>query len=162
MQWWYGHNAVAFFLTTPYLGLMYYFMPKAAERPVYSYKLSIIHFWALIFLYIWAGPHHLLYNLTSGLGAVARRSLLRNADCSVLGGMINGLLTLRGAWDRVREIPQVHGRGRYRVWYVHLRGTDAVDEERQRDLALYRLDHCARASARRLERDVDLRHPCAG
>ncbi len=62
VQWWYGHNAVAFFLTTPYLGLMYYFVPKAANRPVYSYRLSIIHFWALIFLYIWAGPHHLLYN----------------------------------------------------------------------------------------------------
>jgi len=103
VQWWYGHNAVAFFLTTPYLGLMYYFMPKAANRPVYSYKLSIIHFWALIFLYIWAGPHHLLYtalpNWAQSLGVVFSFTLIFPS----WGGMINGLLTLRGAWDRVRE-----------------------------------------------------------
>ena len=105
VQWWYGHNAVAFFLTTPYLGLMYYFMPKAAERPVYSYKLSIIHFWALIFLYIWAGPHHLLYtslpDWAQSLGVVFSVMLIAPS----WGGMINGLLTLRGAWDRVRENP---------------------------------------------------------
>lgn len=103
VQWWYGHNAVAFFLTTPYLGLMYYFMPKAANRPVYSYKLSIIHFWSLIFLYIWAGPHHLLYtslpNWAQSLGVVFSVMLIFPS----WGGMINGLLTLRGAWDRVRD-----------------------------------------------------------
>jgi cytochrome c oxidase cbb3-type subunit I/II len=103
VQWWYGHNAVAFFLTTPYLGLMYYFMPKAANRPVYSYKLSIIHFWALIFIYIWAGPHHLLYsalpNWAQSLGIVFSFTLIFPS----WGGMINGLLTLRGAWDKVRE-----------------------------------------------------------
>ena len=103
VQWWYGHNAVAFFLTTPYLGLMYYFMPKAANRPVYSYRLSIIHFWSLIFLYIWAGPHHLLYtalpNWAQSLGVVFSAMLIFPS----WGGMINGLLTLRGAWDRVRD-----------------------------------------------------------
>ena len=103
VQWWYGHNAVAFFLTTPYLGLMYYFMPKAANRPVYSYRLSIIHFWALIFLYIWAGPHHLLYtalpNWAQTLGVIFSFTLIFPS----WGGMINGLLTLRGAWDKVRE-----------------------------------------------------------
>jgi cytochrome c oxidase cbb3-type subunit I/II len=103
VQWWYGHNAVAFFLTTPYLGLMYYFMPKAANRPVFSYKLSIIHFWALIFLYIWAGPHHLLYtalpNWAQSIGVVFSFMLIFPS----WGGMINGLLTLRGAWDKVRE-----------------------------------------------------------
>ncbi|MDP2176796.1 MAG: cytochrome-c oxidase, cbb3-type subunit I [Bacteroidota bacterium] len=103
VQWWYGHNAVAFFLTTPYLGLMYYFMPKAAERPVYSYRLSIIHFWALIFLYIWAGPHHLLYtslpDWAQSLGVVFSVMLIAPS----WGGMINGLLTLRGVWDKVRE-----------------------------------------------------------
>ena len=103
VQWWYGHNAVAFFLTTPYLGLMYYFVPKAVKRPVYSYKLSIIHFWALIFLYIWAGPHHLLYTSLPGwvqtLGVVFSIMLIAPS----WGGMINGLLTMRGAWDRVRD-----------------------------------------------------------
>jgi cytochrome c oxidase cbb3-type subunit I/II len=103
VQWWYGHNAVAFFLTTPYLGLMYYFLPKAANRPVYSYRLSIIHFWALIFLYIWAGPHHLLYTAlpdwAQSLGTVFSIMLIAPS----WGGMINGLLTLRGAWDRVRD-----------------------------------------------------------
>jgi cytochrome c oxidase cbb3-type subunit I/II len=103
VQWWYGHNAVAFFLTTPYLGLMYYFIPKVANRPVYSYRLSIIHFWALIFLYIWAGPHHLLYtslpDWAQSLGVVFSIMLIAPS----WGGMINGLLTLRGAWDKVRE-----------------------------------------------------------
>lgn len=103
VQWWYGHNAVAFFLTTPYLGLMYYFVPKAANRPVYSYRLSIVHFWALIFLYIWAGPHHLLYTAlpdwAQSLGVVFSVMLILPS----WGGMLNGLLTLRGAWDRVRD-----------------------------------------------------------
>lgn len=103
VQWWYGHNAVAFFLTTPFLGLMYYYLPKAANRPVYSYKLSIIHFWSLIFIYIWAGPHHLLYSSlpdwAQSLGTVFSIMLIAPS----WGGMLNGLLTLRGAWDRVRE-----------------------------------------------------------
>ncbi|OIQ41819.1 MAG: cytochrome C oxidase Cbb3 [Bacteroidetes bacterium MedPE-SWsnd-G1] len=105
VQWWYGHNAVAFFLTTPFLGLMYYFVPKAANRPVYSYRLSIIHFWSLIFLYIWAGPHHLLYTAlpdwAQNLGVVFSIMLIAPS----WGGMINGLLTLRGAWDKVRTSP---------------------------------------------------------
>ena len=105
VQWWYGHNAVAFFLTTPFLGIMYYFLPKAANRPVYSYRLSIIHFWSLIFIYIWAGPHHLLYtslpNWAQSLGVVFSIMLIAPS----WGGMLNGLLTLRGAWDRVREDP---------------------------------------------------------
>lgn len=103
VQWWYGHNAVAFFLTTPYLGMMYYFLPKMANRPVYSYKLSILHFWSLIFIYIWAGPHHLLYSSlpswAQSLGVVFSIMLIAPS----WGGMINGLLTLRGAWDKVRE-----------------------------------------------------------
>lgn len=105
VQWWYGHNAVAFFLTTPILGLMYYFLPKAANRPVYSYRLSIIHFWALIFLYIWAGPHHLLYtslpDWAQSLGTVFSLMLIFPS----WGGMLNGLFTLRGVWDKVREDP---------------------------------------------------------
>jgi cytochrome c oxidase cbb3-type subunit I/II len=105
VQWWYGHNAVAFFLTTPYLGLMYYYLPKAANRPIYSYKLSIVHFWALIFIYIWAGPHHLLYSAlpdwAQSLGTVFSIMLIAPS----WGGMINGLLTLRGAWDKVRQDP---------------------------------------------------------
>lgn len=105
VQWWYGHNAVAFFLTTPILGLMYYFLPKAANRPVYSYRLSIIHFWALIFLYIWAGPHHLIYTAlpdwAQSLGTVFSVMLIAPS----WGGMLNGLFTLRGAWDKVREEP---------------------------------------------------------
>jgi cytochrome c oxidase cbb3-type subunit I/II len=105
VQWWYGHNAVAFFLTTPYLGLMYYFLPKAAERPVYSYRLSIVHFWSIIFLYIWAGPHHLLYTAlpswAQSLGTAFSIMLILPS----WGGMLNGLFTLRGAWDKVREDP---------------------------------------------------------
>jgi cytochrome c oxidase cbb3-type subunit I/II len=102
VQWWYGHNAVAFFLTTPFLGMMYYFVPKVANRPVYSYRLSIIHFWSLIFIYIWAGPHHLLYTAlpdwAQNLGVVFSVMLIAPS----WGGMINGLLTLRGVWDKVR------------------------------------------------------------
>jgi cytochrome c oxidase cbb3-type subunit I/II len=105
VQWWYGHNAVAFFLTTPYLGLMYYFLPKAADRPVYSYRLSIVHFWSLIFIYIWAGPHHLLYTAlpdwAQSLGTAFSIMLILPS----WGGMLNGLFTLRGAWDKVREDP---------------------------------------------------------
>ena len=105
VQWWYGHNAVAFFLTTPILGLMYYYMPKVANRPVYSYRLSVIHFWALIFLYIWAGPHHLLYTALPDwaltLGMVFSLMLIAPS----WGGMINGLMTLRGAWEKLRTDP---------------------------------------------------------
>jgi len=105
VQWWYGHNAVAFFLTTPILGIMYYFIPKAAQRPVYSYRLSVIHFWSLVFLYIWAGPHHLLNTALPGwlqaLGMIF--SLMLWAPS--WGGMLNGLLTLRGAWHRLRTDP---------------------------------------------------------
>lgn len=105
VQWWYGHNAVAFFLTTPFLGIMYYFIPKAANRPIFSYRLSIVHFWSLIFIYIWAGPHHLLYTSLPGwaqaLGTVFSLMLIAPS----WGGMLNGLLTLRGAWDKVREDP---------------------------------------------------------
>ncbi len=105
VQWWYGHNAVAFFLTTPVLGIMYYFVPKAAERPVYSYRLSIIHFWALVFMYIWAGPHHLLFTAlpewAQTLGMIFSVMLWAPS----WGGMLNGLLTLRGAWAKVREEP---------------------------------------------------------
>jgi len=105
VQWWYGHNAVAFFLTTPFLGLMYYFVPKAAHRPIYSYRLSIVHFWSLIFIYIWAGPHHLLYSAlpdwAQNLGVAFSVMLIAPS----WGGMINGLLTLRGVWDKVRTDP---------------------------------------------------------
>ncbi|MEM8913692.1 MAG: cytochrome-c oxidase, cbb3-type subunit I, partial [Planctomycetota bacterium] len=105
MQWWYGHNAVAFFLTTPFLGLMYYFLPKAASRPVFSYKLSILHFWSLVFIYIWAGPHHLHYTAlpewASTLGMLFSVMLWMPS----WGGMINGLLTLRGAWHKVATDP---------------------------------------------------------
>ena len=105
MQWWYAHNAVAFFLTTPFLGLMYYFLPKAAERPVFSYKLSILHFWSLVFIYIWAGPHHLHYSAIpewcSTLGMIFSVMLWMPS----WGGMINGLLTLRGAWRKVTTDP---------------------------------------------------------
>ncbi len=105
VQWWYGHNAVGFLLTTPFLGMMYYFLPKAAERPVYSYRLSIVHFWSLIFIYIWAGPHHLHYTAlpdwAQTLGMVFSLMLIAPS----WGGMLNGLLTLRGAYDRVRTDP---------------------------------------------------------
>ena len=106
-QWWYGHNAVGFFLTAGFLGMMYYFVPKQAERPVYSYKLSIVHFWALIFLYIWAGPHHLHYTAlpdwASTLGMVMSVILWMPS----WGGMINGLMTLSGAWDKLRTDPVI-------------------------------------------------------
>ena len=105
MQWWYGHNAVAFFLTTPFLGLMYYYLPKAADRPIFSYRLSILHFWSLIFLYIWAGPHHLHYTAlpewASTLGMLFSIMLWMPS----WGGMVNGLLTLRGAWHKVASDP---------------------------------------------------------
>lgn len=105
IQWWYGHNAVGFFLTAAFLGMMYYFIPKQAGRPVYSYRLSVVHFWALIFTYIWAGPHHLMYTAlpdwTQSLGMVLSLILLAPS----WGGMINGIMTLSGAWEKLRDDP---------------------------------------------------------
>jgi cytochrome c oxidase cbb3-type subunit I/II len=105
IQWWYGHNAVGFLLTTPFLGMMYYYLPKAAERPVYSYRLSVVHFWSLIFIYVWAGPHHLLYtslpDWAQTLGMVFSIMLIAPS----WGGMINGLMTLKGAWEKLRTDP---------------------------------------------------------
>ena len=105
VQWWYGHNAVAFFLTTPFLGLMYYFVPKAANRPVYSYRLSIIHFWSLVFIYIWSGPHHLLNTSLPEWVQTVGVAFSIMLIAPSWGGMINGLLTLRGAWDKLRTDP---------------------------------------------------------
>ena len=105
IQWWYGHNAVGFFLTVSFLGMMYYFIPKQAERPIYSYRLSIVHFWALTFVYMWAGPHHLLYTAlpdwAQSLGMVFSLILLAPS----WGGMINGIMTLSGAWHKLRDDP---------------------------------------------------------
>ncbi len=145
-QWWYGHNAVGFFLTAGFLGMMYYFVPKQAERPVYSYKLSIIHFWALIFLYIWAGPHHLHYTAlpdwAGTLGMVFSIILWMPS----WGGMINGLMTLSGAWDKLRTDPiirmMVVSVGLLR--HVDLRRPDDVDQGRQLPQPLHRLDHRSR------------------
>ena len=129
---------------------MYYFMPKAAERPVFSYRLSIVHFWSLVFIYIWAGPHHLLYTAlpdwAQSLGMVFSVMLFAPS----WGGMVNGLLTLRGAWDRVREDPgaQVLRRRRHLLRHGDVRRADAVDQERQRARALHRLDHRPRAPRR--------------
>ncbi|WP_094546702.1 cytochrome-c oxidase, cbb3-type subunit I [Rubricoccus marinus] len=103
VQWWYGHNAVAFFLTTPFLGLMYYFLPKAAERPVFSYRLSIVHFWSLVFIYIWAGPHHLNYTAVPEWAATLGMVFSVMLWMPSWGGMINGLFTLRGAWHKLRD-----------------------------------------------------------
>ena len=107
VQWWYGHNAVAFFLTTPPLGLMYYFMVKAADRPVYSYRLSVVHFWSLVFLYIWAGPHHLLYTALPDWAQTLGMLFSVMLWAPSWGGMLNGLLTLRGAWDKLRTDPVI-------------------------------------------------------
>ena len=105
MQWWYGHNAVAFFLTTPFLGLMYYYLPKAADRPVFSYRLSIMHFWSLVFVYIWAGPHHLHYSPTPEWATTLGMLFSLILWMPSWGGMVNGLFTLRGAWHKLREDP---------------------------------------------------------
>ena len=147
VQWWYGHNAVAFFLTTPYLGMMYYFLPKAANRPVFSYRLSIVHFWGLIFIYIWAGPHHLLYTAlpewAQSLGMVFSLMLIAPS----WGGMLNGLLTLRGAWDKVRDMPSL----KFMVVAVTAYGMSTFEgpmlsiKSRQRAVALHGLDDRPRA-----------------
>jgi cytochrome c oxidase cbb3-type subunit I len=124
VQWWYGHNAVGFFLTAGFLGIMYYFIPKQANRPVYSYRLSVVHFWALIFTYIWAGPHHLHYTAlpdwTQSLGMVFSLILLAPS----WGGMINGIMTLSGAWEKLRTDPmlQVPDRLGVVLRHVDLRG----------------------------------------
>jgi cytochrome c oxidase cbb3-type subunit I/II len=107
VQWWYGHNAVAFFLTTPILGIMYYFLPKAAERPVYSYRLSVVHFWSLVFLYIWAGPHHLLNTALPNWLQLLGMTFSLMLWAPSWGGMLNGLLTLRGGWDKLRTDPVI-------------------------------------------------------
>jgi len=107
VQWWYGHNAVAFFLTTPFLGLMYYFIPKAVNRPVYSYRLSVVHFWTLVFIYIWAGPHHLLNSAVPDWAQTVGMVFSVMLWIPSWGGMINGLLTIRGAWDKLRTEPVV-------------------------------------------------------
>jgi cytochrome c oxidase cbb3-type subunit 1 len=136
-QWWYGHNAVGFFLTAGFLGMMYYFVPKQAERPVYSYKLSIIHFWSLIFLYIWAGPHHLHYTALPDWAATLGMVFSIILWMPSWGGMINGLMTLQGAWDKLRTDPI---------------GKLAV--------ALHRLDHRSRPLRRTwLERHDHIRLP---
>ena len=105
VQWWYGHNAVGFFLTAGFLGMMYYFIPKAANRPVYSYRLSIFHFWSLIFLYIWAGPHHLHYTALPDWTQILGMTFSIMLWMPSWGGMINGLMTLSGAWDKLRTDP---------------------------------------------------------
>lgn len=107
VQWWYGHNAVAFFLTTPILGIMYYFLPKAAERPVYSYKLSVIHFWSLVFVYIWAGPHHLLNTALPNWLQMLGMTFSLMLWAPSWGGMLNGLFTLRGGWSKLRTDPVI-------------------------------------------------------
>ncbi|MBL8713665.1 MAG: cytochrome-c oxidase, cbb3-type subunit I [Alphaproteobacteria bacterium] len=105
IQWWYGHNAVGFFLTAGFLGIMYYFVPKQAQRPVYSYRLSILHFWSLIFIYIWAGPHHLLYSALPDWAQTLGMTFSIMLWMPSWGGMINGLMTLSGAWHKLREDP---------------------------------------------------------
>jgi cytochrome c oxidase cbb3-type subunit 1 len=146
-QWWYGHNAVGFFLTAGFLAMMYYFVPKQAERPVYSYRLSIIHFWSLIFLYIWAGPHHLHYTAlpdwAQTLGMVFSIMLWMPS----WGGMINGLMTLNGAWDKIRTDPIIRMMVMSLAFlrHVDLRRPDDVDQGGQQPVALYRLDHRPRA-----------------
>ena len=161
VQWWYGHNAVAFFLTTPILGIMYYFLPKAAERPVYSYRLSIIHFWSLVFIYIWAGPHHLLNTALPDWLQMLGMFFSLMLWAPSWGGMLNGLLTLRGAWDKLRTDPvhQVLRRRRHLLRHVDLRGAAALDPRGQRALPLHRLDHRPRPRRHaRLERLHGRRH----
>ncbi len=150
VQWWYGHNAVGFFLTAGFLGMMYYYIPKQAERPVYSYRLSIVHFWALIFTYMWAGPHHLHYTAlpdwAQSVGMVFSLMLLAPS----WGGMINGIMTLSGAWHKLRDDPdpEVPDRGPVLLRHVHFRGSDDVDQDRELAVALHRLDGWPRALRR--------------
>ena len=160
VQWWYGHNAVGFFLTAGFLGMMYYFIPKQCDRPVYSYKLSIIHFWALIFLYIWAGPHHLHYTAlpdwAQTLGMVFSVMLWMPS----WGGMINGLMTLSGRLGQAQHrpgAPDAGGLGRL-LRHGDLRGADDVGPRGELLEPLHRLDDRPRALGRaRLERHDHLR-----
>ena len=150
VQWWYGHNAVGFFLTAGFLGMMYYFVPKQAGRPIYSYRLSIVHFWALISIYMWAGPHHLHYTTlpdwAQSLGMVFSLILLAPS----WGGMINGIMTLSGAWHKLRTDPdpEVPDRVAVVLRHVDLRRADDVDQDGERAVALHRLDHRPRALGR--------------
>ena len=143
VQWWYGHNAVGFFLTAGFLGIMYYFIPKQASRPVYSYRLSIIHFWALIFLYIWAGPHHLHYTALPDWAQTLGMTFSIMLWMPSWGGMINGLMTLSGAWDKLRTDPVL----RFLVVSLAFYGMATFEgpmmsiKPGQRALALHRLDH---------------------
>ncbi len=149
-QWWYGHNAVGFFLTAGFLGMMYYFVPKRAERPVYSYRLSIVHFWSLIFLYIWAGPHHLHYTALPDWAQTLGMTFSIMLWMPSWGGMINGLMTLSGAWDKLRTDPVIRFLvvlGRL-LRHVDLRGTADEHQVGQRAVALHRLDHRPRAFRR--------------
>ena len=149
-QWWYGHNAVGFFLTAGFLGIMYYFIPKRVERPVYSYRLSIVHFWTLIFLYIWAGPHHLHYTALPDWAQTLGMTFSIMLWMPSWGGMINGLMTLSGAWDKLRTDP---GRAPARrvgrlLRHVDLRGAGDEHQVGQLAVALHRLDHRPRAFRR--------------
>ena len=159
VQWWYGHNAVGFFLTAGFLAMMYYFVPKQAGRPIFSYRLSIIHFWALIFLYIWAGPHHLHYTAlpdwAQTLGMVFSIMLWMPS----WGGMINGLMTLNGAWDKVRTDPII----RMMVMSLAFYGMSTFEgpmmsiKSVNSPVALHRLDHRPRPFRRAgVERDDHL------
>ena len=156
-QWWYGHNAVGFFLTAGFLAIMYYFIPKKADRPVYSYRLSIIHFWALIFIYIWAGPHHLHYTALPEWAQTLGMTFSIMLWMPSWGGMINGLMTLSGAWDKLRRL----------LRHVDLRRPADVGARGELALALYRLDHRPRPLGRArlgrlyLVRRALLPHPLA-
>ena len=143
VQWWYGHNAVGFFLTAGFLGIMYYFIPKRAERPVYSYRLSIIHFWSLIFLYIWAGPHHLHYTALPDWAQTLGMTFSIMLWMPSWGGMINGLMTLSGAWDKLRTDPVLRMMvvSRRLLRHGDLRRPADVDQGGQLALPLHRLDH---------------------
>ena len=142
-QWWYGHNAVGFFLTAGFLGIMYYFIPKRAERPVYSYRLSIIHFWSLIFLYIWAGPHHLHYTALPDWAQTLGMTFSIMLWMPSWGGMINGLMTLSGAWDKLRTDPVLrmmvvsvafYGMATFEGPMMSIKAVNSL-------VALHRLDH---------------------
>ena len=148
-QWWYGHNAVGFFLTAGFLGIMYYFVPKRAERPIYSYRLSIVHFWALIFLYIWAGPHHLHYTALPDWAQTLGMTFSIMLWMPSWGGMVNGLMTLSGAWDKLHRSGAAHAGGLGGLLrHGDLRRPDDVHQGRQFAQPLHRLDHRPRAFRR--------------
>ena len=149
-QWWYGHNAVGFFLTAGFLGIMYYFIPKRVERPVYSYRLSIVHFWTLIFLYIWAGPHHLHYTALPDWAQTLGMTFSIMLWMPSWGGMINGLMTLSGAWDKLRTDPVVrllvvsvafYGMSTFEGPVMSIKAVNSLSP-------LHRLDHRPRALRR--------------